>query len=482
MARNFCLGRTAGRLLVVGGLVAGGMAGLTPLAQASAGGTLYVNASSGTDSGTCRLPKHPCATIAYALTQASTTATSTIDVAAGDYPQPLTVSNPVIIDGAGDSGNSATVIDPSTLATDTDTDSNTPQEVVVDITDTTGVTMKNLEVNGDNASSSFDWPGCGDDFVGVYYHDSSGTMKNMQVTGVELPGGPPDNLFGCQAGLAVYVASDSGDTSSVTMSGLNVNNFQKNGVTCDDAGTTCTLKSSDITGIGPTSLIAANGFQGVDTARVKLTGNTVTDNSYTGGGAGNQATGLLIFDVGTVTAKSNHLTDNDVNGYFGSDGTGPAEGTWTISGNKVTGATDNVPGGYAGYGWGIQLDSTSNSVSITDNTVKSSAAYGIALTGVSNATVSGNTVTSNGSDGIYVGGPGSAASATDSTANTIENNHANSNSADGIYADTDATSNTFSGNVAKYNLTYDLQDAGSGNTWTGNTCKPAHDSDPSGLC
>jgi parallel beta-helix repeat protein len=452
------------------------MAGLAPLAQASAGGTLYVNAGTGTDSGTCRLPKHPCATISYALTQASTTATSTIDVAAGEYPQPLTITHSVIIDGAGDSGNSATLIDPSTLAGDTDTDSTTPQEVIVDVTGTTGVTLKNLEVSGDNATSNFNWPGCQDDFVGVYYHDASGAMTSVQVTGIELP----SDYFGCQDGLAVYAAADNGSTTKLTMSELNVNNFEKNGITCDDAGTTCTVKKSDITGIGPTSQIAANGFQGYDAASVKLTGDKVTGNSYTGGGAGDEATGLLIYDVGTVTATSNHLTDNDVNGYFGSDGNGPTAGTWTISKNTVTGATDNVSGGYAGYGWGIQLDSTTNAVSITDNTVKSSAVYGIALTGVSNATVSGNTVAKNGSDGIYVGGPGGMAN--DSTDNVIESNTANNNSGDGINADTDSTGNSFTGNTAEYNLTYDLQDSGTGNTWSSNTCKPAHDSNPSGLC
>jgi parallel beta-helix repeat protein len=477
MVKKFCLSRAAGRLIVVFGLVAGGMAALTPLAQAAAGGTLYVNGTTGNDTGTCRLPAHPCATISYALTQSATDATSTIKVTAGFYPEPLAITHSVTIAGAGDTG-SGTVIDPSTLISDTDTDSSTPQEAIVDVTDTTGVTLKGLDISGGNAGNNFAWPGCGDDFVGVYYHDSSGTMTKVQVTGVELPA----DLFGCQDGLAVYVASDAGDTSSVTMSALKVNNFDKNGVTCDDEGTTCTLGHSNITGIGATGLIAANGFQGVDTASVTLNHDTIKDNSYTGGGFDNEATGILIFDVGTVSATDNTLSANDVNGYFGSDGGGPGGSTWTISGNTVNNATDNVPGGYAGYGYGIQLDSTGNPVSITGNTVSHSAAYGIALTGANNATVSGNTVTDSGSDGIYVGGPGTSAGATLSTADVIEDNTANANQGDGIHADTDAAFDTFSGNTANRNLIYDLQDAGTGNVWSGNTCMPTHDSSPSYLC
>ncbi|MGH3158899.1 MAG: right-handed parallel beta-helix repeat-containing protein [Streptosporangiaceae bacterium] len=452
------------------------MAALTPLAQASVGGTLYVNANTGMDSGTCRLAAHPCATISYALTKSSTTATSTIDVAAGNYPKALAITHSVSIVGAADSGASATIIDPSTLITDTDTDSSIPQDTVVDVTGTSGVTLKDLEVSGTNAESDF--TGCGDDFVGVYYHDSSGTMNTVQVTGIELTG----DLFGCQDGQAVYVASDAGDTSSVTMTKLKINNFQKNGVTCDDAGTTCSLGGSAITGIGPNDQIAPNGFQGVDTASVTLNKNSIKDNSYTVGGPDSQATGVLIFDVGAVTVTGNTLGANDINAYFGSDGTGPGEQAWTISGNTVSNAADNVPGGSAGFGWGIQLDSTSNSVSISDNTVHGSKAYGIALTGANNATVNGNTVTGSGSDGIYVGGPGSVSGATFSGGNFIEDNNSNANHGDGIHADTDSDENTFSGNTTKTNLLYDLEDAGTGNSWTSDACTPAHDSNPAGLC
>jgi parallel beta-helix repeat protein len=475
MVDKSCFRRAAGRLIVIFGLVAGGMAALTPLAQAAGGGgTLYVNGSTGTDSGTCRLQAHPCQTISYALTQTATDATSTIKVAAGNYPEPLAITHRVTIAGAGDTA-SGTVIDPSTLISDTDTDSSTPQEAIIDVSVTSGVTLKGLEISGGNAQGDF--TGCGEDFVGVYYHDASGTMSKVQVTGIELPMAD----FGCQDGQGVYVASDSGDTSSVHMTGLNVNAYDKNGVTCDDAGTTCTLGNSKITGIGPTGLIAENGFQGFDAASVTLNIDTIKGNSYTGGNNA-EATGALIFDVGTVSVTGSTLTANDVNAYLGSDGTGPQENPWTVSGNTVNNAADNVPGGSPGFGYGIQLDSTSNPVSITSNTVSNSAAYGIALTGASNATVSGNTVSTSGSDGIYVGGPGSTAGATQSSGDLIEDNISHNNQGDGIDADADSASDTFSGNTANFNTTYDLQDAGTSNTWGSNTCKPVHDSSPSGLC
>jgi parallel beta-helix repeat protein len=465
------------RAVVVCGLVGGAMTALAPLAEASGGGTLYVNASTGHDTGTCRLSSQPCATISYALSVA--TPNATIRVAAGDYPQPLTITQPVMISGNGDgaTGSSPTVIDPSTLASDTDSDNGLAQAPIIDILNTTGVALKGLDIKGDNAQGQFN--SCAVDFVGVYYHNSSGSMDNVQVTGIELP----SMLFGCQAGNAVFVRSDSGYTASVSMTGLRISSFQKNGIICRDEGTSCTVSHSDVTGIGPNAQIAPNGIEAYNVSSITISHSSVSDNSYTGGEADYQAAGLLILDVGTVSVTHCTLSDNDVNAYVGSDETGPSEGTWTISGNTVTGATDNVPGGSPGngYGDGIDLDSTINgSVSISDNSVSGSAEYGIALTGASYATVSGNKVTGNASDGIYIGGPGGAA--TSSSSNAITSNRSTSNGGDGIHADTDSNNNTFSDNYTHQNGLYDLQDAGSSNSWSGNTCSPANDSRPAGLC
>jgi parallel beta-helix repeat protein len=470
MGRTFGCNRALGGALIVCGLVGGTITGLTPLAQASTAGTLYVNGTTGTDTGTCRLSAHPCKTISHALSLAP--ATATIKVAAGTYPEALTITQPVTIIGAGASGSTATVIEPTattTLVTDTDPNHDTTPQVIVDVSGTTGVTLKKLAVSGANAQSQFS--DCTKNFMGVYFHNASGNMTNMAVTGIQLPTAD----FGCQDGLGVYVASDTG-SSSVSMNGLTVNTFDKNGITCRDATTSCTVINSHITGIGPTNLIAQNGIEGFGVASITLTNDTVKKDSYTGA---NQATGLLVLDVGTVSATSNHLSLNDVNGYFANAGTGPPAGTWTITGNTVSGATDNVTGGQAGNGDGIVLDSTTNPVTISGNTVSGSKEYGIALYGASNAQVTGNTVTGSTSDGIYVGGPGG--SITTSSGNTISSNTSNFNKGDGIHADTSSMSNTFDSNITHYNLIYDLQD-GSSNTWTNDACLPANDSSPAGLC
>ncbi len=458
----------AGALASVAVLATQDIAGAT-----GSGGTLYVT-NTGTDSGTCRLSTHPCATIAYALTQAATD--STIDVGPGSYAQQLVISTSVSIVGSG----GTVVVDPSSLPTsDTDTDSSNAQYAIVDVTSGADVTLQNLVINGANAKSQF--TGCGPDFVGVYYHDSSGVMKDDTVQNVELPTAD----FGCQDGLGVYVASDPRDTSNLKMTGDSVYAYDKNGITCDDVGTTCTVKSTDVTGIGSTGVIAQNGIQGVDTASLSLSSDIVRDNSYSGGGLGNQATGFLIFDVGSLSASSNVIEDNDVNAYIGSDGTGPTASNWILSGNTVLGATDYVSGGEAYYGDGVQIDSTTSAepVSLEDNDVTGSAENGIVTLGASDVTLEGNTSSNNAGNGIDLAAPASnSTSTTPSSDDTVSDNTASKNGRDGILAEAGTTGNTISGNTVKKNVRYDLEDLGSGNTWSANTCKPAFDSSPAGLC
>jgi parallel beta-helix repeat protein len=499
------LWRASAVLALAGGFMVAILGATTSTALAGGGGNEYVNASSGHDSGSCRIESNPCLTISYAVSQAALNPGTTIHVAQGSYPEQVTISTNLTIEGAG-VGN--TQIDPSSLpSSDTDTDSGTPQYAIVDVVSGATVSLKDLTVNGEQAQTQFD--GCSDDFVGVYYHDASGTISSVDVENIQLP---PDD-FGCQDGLAIYVATDSdtfgaarsstnrfavgasgrrlspvdaegtrsrsarptsaGDppSSSVTMDYVTVTTYDKNGITCDDVDTTCVIKNSTVTGIGPTNAIAQNGIQGYGASSLTLSKDTVTGNSYTG--PTYAATGVLLIDQGALSVTSCTASSNDYNFYLLYDGSASTvAGTWSISKSTATDST---------MGDGIAVDSTSNSVTVASNkTLTGNLGNGIALYGTTDTTVQDNSANSNTLNGIYVGGPGTLGSG--STTNTVQSNTVNDNSNDGILADSDASSNTFSSNHATDDVDYDYQDLGTGNSWTSNTCRPAHDSSPGGLC
>ena len=171
-------------------------------------------------------------------------------------------------------------------------------------------------------------------------------------------------------------------------------------------------------GEGPTNSIAQNGIQAFGAETATITGNTVSGNSYAGGGEGNSASGILILNAGTVTANNNHVSSSDVNIYAGEI---PAFG---LVATPVRGPSTATPcraprpsgasAGQGGYGEGIQLDSTTNPVVLSGNTITTSAQSNLLLTGVTDAGIgdvgagdTGNTITHSQS-GIVVGGPGSA--------------------------------------------------------------------------
>jgi len=457
--RGSMLCAAAALLGSVGGAV---LASVAP-AEAGTGPSLYVATSGNDTNNTCRLVAHPCATISHAVAQAP--AGASISVGAGTYTTPLSITSSVSITGTVQNGSNVTVLDPSTTVADTDStydnSAPAPTDALVDVTNATSVNLTNLVINGAAASPSFNPTACTNDYVGVYFHNASGSMTNVSVKGIELP----PAFFGCQDGLAVYVATDAGSStgSSVLISGVNVKTYQKNGITCSDLHTSCTVNASTVAGIGPTGVIAQNGIQIGYAATGAVTDTTITGNSYTGGGADNQATGILLYDPGAVNLNGNTVSANDVDIFAGAD-TGATSGHWTISSNTVSGATDNVPSGTPGngegneYGDGIQLAGvgSANPTTVQSNTISGNFEYGIALYGSAHA--------------------------------VVIQNHSNSNY-DGIYVDSGSGSNSFQNNVAKANARYDYEDlstgggtSGTGDTWVTNTCKPVLDSAPEGLC
>ncbi len=454
--------------------------------------TLYV-ATTGVNAGNaCQVRTSPCKTIGFAVGQAPSGAT--IKVAAGTYNEQVAITKPLTIDGAG---ATQTVIKPSTepLA-DTDTDSTQPQFYIVDVKGTSAVTLENLGVSGAAATPTFDGDtyGCAQDPVGIYYHDASGTLTSDSVTGVDLPA----DLFGCQGGQGIYVATAHGSAtpSNVTMSGLTVGTYDKNGITCDDPGTVCSISGSTIAGIGSTPAIAQNGIQ-IWASSATLTTNTITGNTYDG--PTYAASGILIGNPYTLSVSKNQVTSNDSDIYLIQDQTpnwvycgnttdtctNPAKAgtTFTFTKNTTSGAT-NTYGNPAnsGYGDGLDLDSVTTPTTLLQNTANTDPANGISLYGAAGVSLQKNIAGSDG-NGIYLGGGTVAASA---TGNSLFNNTISSAHSDGILADTASSGNVFQKNTVTSSGSFDARDnsTGSGtvhtaNQWNDDKCTT---SSPVGLC
>jgi hypothetical protein len=448
---------------------------LIPFQQSAGAATrvsLWVKVG-GTDAGNCKTKTAPCATITYALTQAPSTGTNINMLSDIDDEVTVTKDNVTI---QSSPTTSTFKIRPTTDTLSTTTPAGSPVNPIVFVqVGRTGIKLSNVIVDGGGRPTAGSCsPGLG--HTGIYMKGGQLNLTKTQVLGVTQ--GP--GLEGCQNGSAVRVDANS----NLTVNLGKVAGYDKNGITCNGVGTTCTLTKVEADGSGGANTAAKNGIQISRGAVATVAGAKVHDHEH----SCQCASGILIYNAGSgVLVKNSIVTDND-NGIFAyRDGTSGA-GT---SGDNVTLSANIVSGGL----WGVGIDSLTGAT-VVSNKVSGTANEGIGLYSAVNGTIKTN---QSGTDagganglGMYVGGLGTVNGATPSSGNQVTGNKLNGNSGDGIEATALSSTNTFGSNTLNLNVGYGAHDestgantAGTANAWTGNKCPTpgaGGKSSPVGLC
>jgi hypothetical protein len=280
-----------------------------------------------------------------------------ICIAGGTYPEQLTITKPLTLLGLGDNHNPTSIVPALVSANAVDPDSGNPEAAIILVSSTTDVTVTNLVIDGSVASASI--TSCAPpSYEGVLFLGASGSLTNSDVTNFYQAN--PSN-YGCQnsAGLAILVQTPAMGTSSVTIKNNDVTNYQKNGITCNDTGTTCDLDSNTVSPLAAAQpLVASNGIQIAYGAIGTVSHNTVSGNECGTGNCGSnyvtlyQASGILTYGSGAGTVVSdNTVSGNDMGIYDGADTVQLAnnhlqnnryegmflnDGTYTASNNKIS--------------------------------------------------------------------------------------------------------------------------------------------------
>jgi hypothetical protein len=425
-------------------LVAGFAFAGAPSAGAVSAVVKTAYASPGGSGGVCSKVQ-PCS-----VTTAVATATpnTRILLSAGTYDAQLTIAtSDLTIQGKG-----AVVIEPTSVSANaTKSDDTTPVDAVIAVAPgTTGITIANVTIDGSQAG----FPACnGTSFSAVEFHDASGSVSHVKVQHIVPAGG----ITGCQVGDAIYVASSDG-SASVSMTNVAISTYNKNGITCKGAATTCTISSATVTGT-PTSAIAQNGIQFSASAGGSIDKATVSNDTYLGDC--HCSSGILIYAAGTVSVSNSKVKSSDNNIYvFQSAG-------FSLGTTSSTNST---------FSDGLALDSVDGAV-ITGSTFSANAGNGIASYGGTNSVIQNVTTSKNALSGIYLDGTGSSSAS--ASGNSVAFNTVKSNDGPGIWANTGADSNAFQSNTMRHNAP-DAQDNGAGNSWSGNDCITS--SPNTGLC
>jgi hypothetical protein len=179
--------------------------------------------------GTCTTLVH-FATIQKAVN--SVPPGSIIKVCPGTYPEQVVIAEDLTLEGiASPAGDAAVILPPATglVANTVDVDTGKPIAAQLLVQNAGPVSISNLTVDGTGNAIT----GCSPDLQGILFQNATGTVKHVAVRN-QIPNGIPN---GCQIGESIYVQTAAGHSSTVTVENSSVHNYNKNGITGNDAGT-----------------------------------------------------------------------------------------------------------------------------------------------------------------------------------------------------------------------------------------------------
>ncbi|HUE50978.1 MAG TPA: NosD domain-containing protein [Terriglobales bacterium] len=330
--------------------------------------------------GNCQPKKTSFPTIQQALN--ATPPGATIDVCPGPHPEQILVYQAVTLKGIASGNQGAAIItvpsgglqqNATSLAT------GNPIAAQVLVQGASCVTITNITVDGANNRIN----GCGPDPIGIYYQNSSGTISHDTILNEVLGAG----LTSCQAGLGIFAQSGNGGSSTVTVTNNHVANYQKNGITGNEVGTSVTITANDVVGQGATNGAAENSIQIGFGATGSITSNTVGSDVWAPdvfGDTGDAAAGILVYASPNVAVKSNNVSNTQYGIAIVSDPTSGAADGATVTSNTVS-LTHLYDG----------IDLCSNTNTATGNTINGSDESAIHLDDTCTGASTGNTVTSN---------------------------------------------------------------------------------------
>lgn len=303
----------------------------------------------------------------YSTIQSAVTASSpgdTVYVCPGTYAEQVRVTIDLTIQGLSSGTEQAAIVAVPTGGIPVrDGVLGTPVAPQIYIADGANVTISNLTVDGTGNNITT----CAVDLIGIYFQNASGTVTRSAVLNEILPAG----YTGCQAGEGIFAESSPGSTSIVNVNSTIVENYQKDGITGNEVGTTLTAADNTIVGQGSTTGAAENGIQIAFGATGSVSSNFVADDIWgpdTVSDTGDAASGILVYASSGVSITSNTVTSTQLGIAVVTDPVlGPANSS-TISSNTVN-ATQIFDA----------IDVCSNSNTVKLNTISGAAESGIHL-------------------------------------------------------------------------------------------------------
>ena len=233
-----------------------------------------------------------------------------IMVTPGTYYENLTISNKNNLTITG-TGIGSAIIRPNILKTTGVAHKYDPDmHVALFVNASTNLTIQGVTISGNGLSPN----------AVVFWNAASGEIKNSLVTDTTV-------ITGLQTGQGIAVDASSGLISSLNLTNVQINGFNKNGIDAVDGnrGTsspgiiTVNVNGGNITGFGPTDMIAQNGIlfweRAGGTVGGSINGVNISNLNYTNITIPDEASGILGYAGGPVSISNSIFSNVEVDIY-----------------------------------------------------------------------------------------------------------------------------------------------------------------------
>jgi len=295
----------------------------------------------------------------------------TIVVDAGTYIEQVVVAGRNDLTIVAAAGALVTIRAPDNLVETARSSSDREIHSIFTAIDSTAIILQDIRLDGHGTGNTVDeGGGAGQaNFYGAFYRNSSGTLENVDVTGIRdpypggsTPGGQPI-VDGVQRGIAVVVDNDI--VLPFAMHGGTIDDFQKTAALF--VRTDLDVSGVTVIGGGAQPIIAQNGFS------IQRSTGTVDGNSITGIGYSGPANAYS----GGINASSNFdlvITGNTIGGSNGDNAAAKVVGIWVfqIFGSGVANSGGLISGNtisHVDVGIAVDESITPNGLKIENNTV-----------------------------------------------------------------------------------------------------------------
>lgn len=319
----------------------------------------------------------------------------TVAVCPGSYPEQVVITRNLTLRKVTGMASPTVTVPQGGVVQNTTTLSGSPAaaQILVQPDTTAKVTIKNIVVDGSGNNVQT----CGLQLIGIFYRNAAGAIVSNTVKNQLLPQG----YQGCQSGLGIFVSNQTAGTGAVNITGNTVTNFNKNGITMNEAASAGTIAKNTVVGLGPTDVIAQNGIQVAYGAIASVHANNVSQLIYTPETYGSSA--ILLYGIDSAAnASPPSVTKNKIDSAQYGIALDAVNGTATslvqVTGNKISNAA------FAGVG--LYTDGISDDfINVAKNTVQNTSEFD-AIDACSNYnTISANKVTNtSGESAIHLDG------------------------------------------------------------------------------